>query len=104
MLSLPVPSLCVKIDLSNVINQSLQEYKSQLQTNQIKFVKKNIDPAGTYQIGGNFLQLKRIFRFLINNAIYALNSLNRADTEKVLRIYLENVEIDRRLSCSSYCP
>ena len=86
-----------QIDLSNVINQSLQEYKSQLQTNQIKFVKKNIDPAGTYQIGGNFLQLKRIFRFLINNAINALNSLNRADTEKVLRIYLENVEIDRQL-------
>ncbi len=93
-----------QIDLSNVINQSLQEYKSQLQTNQIKFVKKNIDPAGTYQIGGNFLQLKRIFRFLINNAINALNSLNRADTEKVLRDLFGKCRNRSTALCSSYCP
>jgi PAS domain S-box-containing protein len=83
-------------DLLNVINQTIQEYKKKLAVNNIKVVNKILNPNVVYQIQGNFLQLKRVFRILVDNAILALNSPNRNDEEKILKISIENVEIDHK--------
>jgi len=84
-------------DVLEVINQSLNDFKDQFTQEKIKIAKKvNRDVPSTFKIEGNFLQLKRVLRIILSNAITALEGPNRLESEKIIKIMVEKLDINQQ--------